>query len=114
MRRKIFDEIRGFDEKNFAIAFNDVDIGLRLRQARYSIVWSPYAQLFRHESASLGLASAKGSRDQFRAESSNLKRIWAKAIACDPFYNPNLTDTGADFTPATPPRVVKPWKAFID
>jgi len=114
MRRRVFDEIGGFDEKNFAIAFNDVDIGLRLRQAHYSIVWSPYAQLFHHESASLGLPSAKGRRDQFRAESSNLKRIWAKAIAHDPFYNPNLTDTGGDFTPATPPRVAKPWRAFID
>jgi glycosyltransferase involved in cell wall biosynthesis len=113
MRREIFLEVDGFDEKNFAIAFNDVDIGLRLRQAGYSIVWSPYAQLFHHESASLGLPSDEGRRNQFLAESSNFKRIWANAIAHDPFYNPNLTNTGGDFTPATPPRVVKPWTAFI-
>ena len=63
MRREVFLEMGGFDEKNFAIAFNDVDIGLRLRQAGYSIVWSPYAQLFHHESASLGLPSGEGRRE---------------------------------------------------
>jgi glycosyltransferase involved in cell wall biosynthesis len=114
MRREVFLEVGGFDEKNFAITFNDVDIGLRLRQARHSIVWSPYAQLFRHESRSLGLPSGEERRNQFLAESSNFKRIWAKAIAHDPFYNPNLTNTGGDFTPATPPRVVKPWTAFLN
>jgi GT2 family glycosyltransferase len=114
IRREVFFEVGGFDEKNFAIAFNDVDIGLRLRQTGYSIVWSPYAQLFHHESASLGLPSGEGRRNQFLAESSNFKRIWAKAIAHDPFYNPNLTDTGGDFTPAIPPRVVKPWTGFIN
>ena len=113
MRREVFLEVGGFDEKNFAIAFNDVDIGLRLRQAGYSIVWSPYAQLFHYESASLGLPSGEGRRKQFLAESSNFKRIWANAIAHDPFYNPNLTNTGGEFTPATPPRVVKPWTAFV-
>jgi GT2 family glycosyltransferase len=113
MRREVFLEVGGFDEKNFAIAFNDVDIGLRLRQAGYSIVWSPYAQLFHHESASLGLPSGEGRRKQFLAESSNFKRIWANTIAHDPFYNPNLTNTGGDFTPATPPRVAKPWTPFI-
>jgi GT2 family glycosyltransferase len=114
MRREVFLELGGFDENNFAIAFNDVDIGLRLLRPRYSIVWSPYAQLFHHESASLGLPSGEGRRDQFLAESRNFERIWAKAIAHDPFYNPNLTDTGGDFTPATPPRAVKPWAAFIN
>jgi GT2 family glycosyltransferase len=114
MRREVFLEVGGFDEKNFAIAFNDVDIGLRLWRARYSIVWSPYAQLFHHESASLGSPSGEERRNQFLAESSNFKRIWAKAIAHDPFYNPNLTNMGGDFTPAIPPRVVKPWTVFIN
>jgi O-antigen biosynthesis protein len=113
MRREVFLEMGGFDEKNFAIAFNDVDIGLRLRQAGYSIVWSPYAQLFHHESASLGLPSGEGRRRQFLAEANNFRRIWANAIVHDPFYNPNLTNTGGDFTPAIPPRAIKPWAAAM-
>jgi len=77
-------------------------------------VWSPYAQLFRHETKSLGVSSNEDHGNQFLAESSNFKRIWATAIVHDPFYNPNLTNTRGDFTPATPPRVVKPWTAFLD
>lgn len=112
MRREVFEEIRGFDEKSFAVAFNDVDIGLRLRQARYSVVWTPYAQLFHHESASLGLPSGDERRAQFLEEASNFKSIWADVIKNDPFYNPNLTITGGDFSPAVPPRAPKPWIRF--
>lgn len=109
MRREVFLEVQGFDEKNFAVAFNDVDIGLRLRQAGHAIVWTPYAQLFHHESASLGLPSGEERRNQFFEECSNFKRIWADVIANDPFYNPNLTITGGDFAPAVPPRAARPW-----
>jgi len=112
MRREVFLQVGGFDDQNFAIAFNDLDIGLRLRQARYSIVWTPHAQLFHHESASLGLPSDEGRRGRFLAESNNFKRIWAGTIAHDPFYNPNLTNIGAPFALAIPPRVVKPWTVF--
>jgi O-antigen biosynthesis protein len=112
MRREVFLQVGGFDDQHFAIAFNDLDIGLRLRQARYSIVWTPYAQLFHHESTSLGLPSGEGRRDRFREESNNFKRIWAGTIAHDPFYNPNLTITGGTFALAIPPRIVKPWTVF--
>src|SRR5207302_881351 len=54
MRRDVFLSIGGFDDANFAVAYNDVDIGLRLREAGYSVVWTPYAELFHLESASLG------------------------------------------------------------
>ena len=109
MRREVFLQIKGFDEENSAIAFNDVDIGLRLCTAGFSVVWSPHAQLYHHESASLGLPTGDDRRLQFFTECSNFKRIWAEVIENDPFYNPNLTITGGDFTPANPPRAVKPW-----
>jgi GT2 family glycosyltransferase len=113
MRREVFTEVQGFDEQHFAIAFNDVDICLRVGQAGYSIVWSAHAELFHHESASLGQPSTAERRSQFEMESSNFRRIWAKPIANDPFYNPNLTITGGDFSP-TEPRVTKPWMKIID
>ena len=113
MRREVFLEVKGFDEKNFAIAFNDVDIGLRVRQAQYSVVWTPYAELFHHESASLGLPLGDARRNQFLEECSNFRRIWGTVIANDPFYNPNLTITGGDFAPAIPPRAPKPWLTFV-
>ncbi|WP_076998650.1 glycosyltransferase family 2 protein [Variovorax sp. KK3] len=112
MRRAVFDEVHGFDEEHFAIAFNDVDIGLRLGRAGYAVVWTPHAQLFHYESASLGLPSGEERRAQFLEECANFKRIWADVIANDPFYNPNLTITGGDFSPAVPPRAAKPWLRF--
>ena len=46
-------QVGGFDE-NLAVTFNDVDFCLRLREAGYWIVWTPYAELIHHESASRG------------------------------------------------------------
>jgi len=109
MRKEAFDAVGGFDETNFAVAFNDVDIGLRLREAGYSVVWTPYAELVHHESATLGLPSGSVRRARFEKECANLRRRWAAVIADDPFYNPNLTLEGGDFSLSFPPRVERPW-----
>lgn len=111
MRREVFLQIGGFDEVNFAVAFNDVDLGLRLGKAGYANVWTPRALLYHHESASLGLPTNEHRRRQFLEECENFRRIWADAIRNDPFYNLNLTVTGGDFRPSFPPRVRKPWLA---
>ena len=52
-RRRVFDEVGGFDER-FPIDFNDVDYCLRLGRAGYRVVFTPWAQLYHHESASFG------------------------------------------------------------
>jgi GT2 family glycosyltransferase len=109
-RREVFLAVGGFDEKNFGIAFNDVDLGLRLGRAGYAVVWTPHAELYHHESASLGPPTSPERRRQFEAECQALRRIWAEAVRDDPCYNPNLTITGGDFAPAFPPRAVKPWR----
>jgi GT2 family glycosyltransferase len=111
MRRAVFDEVGGFDERDFAVAFNDVDLCLRLREAGYAIVWTPYAELFHHESASLGSAQGEARRERFERECGNLRTRWGGAMRHDPFYNPNLTLSGGDFSPAFPPRVQKPWRS---
>ena len=111
MRREVFLGVGGFDEEHFAIAFNDVDLCLRLRRAGFAIVWTPYAELFHHESATLGPSGSPGRREQFERECRNLRTIWAGTLLHDPFYNPNLTIAGGDFSPALPPRVAKPWRA---
>jgi GT2 family glycosyltransferase len=109
MRREVFLGVGGFDEQNFAVAFNDVDLCMRLRRAGYAIVWTPYAELYHHESASLGSAQSSQRQEQFDRESRTLRTLWAGAMLHDPFYNPNLTITGGDFSPAFPPRTTKPW-----
>ena len=68
MRRSCFDEIGGFDAENLAVAFNDVDLCLKLREAGYDIVWTPYAELFHLESASRGSDMAPEKAERFARE----------------------------------------------
>jgi GT2 family glycosyltransferase len=53
MRREVFDRVGGFDER-LRVAFNDVDLCLRLRKYGYRIIYQPLAELVHHESASRG------------------------------------------------------------
>ena len=114
MRRNVFLRAGGFNERDFAIAFNDVDLGLRLNRAGLAVVFTPHAELFHHESASLGPVTDERRRRQFEEECTNLRRCWPEAVAQDPFYNPNLTISGGDWSVAVPPRVTKPWQAPRD
>ena len=89
-RRAVFDQVGGFDE-TFPIDFNDVDYCLRVRRAGYRIVYTPYARLFHHESASFG------ARQQDPEGIAEMKRRWANEIERDPYYNPNLTREFPDY-----------------
>ncbi len=110
MRRAVFEEVGGFDEENLAIAYNDVDLCLRIQEKGYRILWTPYAELYHHESASLGSPEAPERRKQFLKESEYIKTRWKNVIEQDPFYNQNLTLRGGDFSLAFPPRLRKPWQ----
>ncbi len=89
-RRAVFDEAGDFDEA-FPIDFNDVDFCLRVRRAAYRIVWTPYARLFHHESASFG------PRAQDPAGIEEMRRRWGRVLDADPYYNPNLSRDHPDF-----------------
>ena len=89
-RRDVFLEVGGFDER-FRVDFNDVDYCLRVRQAGYRIVFTPYAQLYHHESASFG------PRVQDDAGAAEMRRRWGAVLDADPYYNPNLTRDYPDY-----------------
>ena len=89
-RREIFNEVGGFDEA-FPTDFNDVDYCLRVRQAGYRIVYTPYAQLYHHESASFG------ARQQDPLGAEEMRRRWGRVLEKDPYYNPNLTRDYPDY-----------------
>ena len=89
-RRTVFDQSGGFDEA-FPIDFNDVDFCLKVRRAGYRIVWTPYARLIHHESASFG------HRMQDPAGIEAMRRRWGAVLDADPYYNPNLTRNHPDF-----------------
>jgi glycosyltransferase involved in cell wall biosynthesis len=108
MRRSIFDEIKGFDQ-DLEVAFNDVDLCLRVGAAGYQVIYHPYAQLYHHESASRGYENTPEKFVRFESEIEKMKQRWGDALRVDPFYNPNLTLLSEDFAFAFPPRLKKPW-----
>jgi GT2 family glycosyltransferase len=111
MRRSCFDEIGGFDAENLAVAFNDVDLCLKLREAGYDIVWTPYAEMFHLESASRGSDMAPEKAERFTREVMHMRSRWKGVLENDPCYSPNLTLTTEDFAFAVPSRAKKPWLA---
>jgi GT2 family glycosyltransferase len=109
VRREVYLKLGAFDE-NLAVTFNDIDFCLRLREAGYQIVWSPYAELIHHESASRGFDDSTPKQTRFLAEVDYMNSKWDGLLQRDPFYNPNLS-LGQDlFTLAFPPRTTKPWR----
>lgn len=109
LRRALFEAVGGFDAEAFGIAYNDVDLCLRLGERGYRSVWTPYAELYHHESASLGDPNSDKRREQFKREADAFRNRWAKVIAHDPAYNPNLTRTSGKFSLAPVPELSRPW-----
>ncbi|MCF3652114.1 glycosyltransferase [Synoicihabitans lomoniglobus] len=104
IRRAVFEEVGGFDADKLAVAFNDIDFCLRVRAAGYWNVWTPFAELYHHESASRGVEDSPDKLDRFAGEIAVMRQRWARTLDRDPAYNPNLTGLYEDFTLATPPR----------
>ncbi|MDN8010996.1 MULTISPECIES: glycosyltransferase family 2 protein [Burkholderia] len=90
IRRSIYDEVHGLDEE-LAVAFNDVDFCIRVRNAGYRNVWTPYAELYHHESATRGSDLSPEKARRFAREIRFMEQRWGAALFNDPAYNPNLT-----------------------
>jgi O-antigen biosynthesis protein len=101
--KKVFDEVGGLDE-TLGVAFNDIDFCLRIQRAGYRNVWTPFAELYHHESLSRGYEDTPEKRARFQAEVLFMKQRWSAELGRDPAYNPNLTLTGNAFDLAYPPR----------
>jgi GT2 family glycosyltransferase len=103
VRREVFRQVGGLDT-SLQVAFNDIDFCLRLRQAGYANVWTPFAELYHHESASRGQDTTPQKRARFAQEVALMRQRWGAQLEYDPAYNPNLTLAGEPFTLAFPPR----------
>ena len=89
--REKFLAVRGFDETDFPVAFNDVDLCLKLNARGWQSFYEPAATLIHHESKSRGNDSAKANRKRFEGELAALKRKWATDCECDPYHHPHLS-----------------------
>ena len=114
VKTSVWDEMGGLDEA-FAVAFNDVDFCLRVREAGYRIVWTPYAQLTHYESKSRGgdeKDPVKARR--FASEQQRLYDVHGKAnILDDPYYNSNLTRDREDFSESDDLRSLKEGRVSV-
>lgn len=107
--KKVFDQVGGLDEVNLPVAFNDVDLCIKIRRAGYRLVWTPHAELYHRESASRGSDLAPQNAARFAREKAYIMKAWESELAIDPFYNPNLSLDAEDFRLASPPRIGRPW-----
>lgn len=90
IKREIFDKVQGLDEK-FAVAFNDIDLCLKVRKEDYLVVYTPYAKLHHFESKSRGAENTKEKKMRFAKEIDLFKDNWAEILEKgDPYYNKNL------------------------
>jgi glycosyltransferase involved in cell wall biosynthesis len=97
--REKYDAINGFDEVNFKIAYNDVDFCLRLRERGLLNVFTPYAELYHHESISRGYEDTEEKQQRFSDEKQQLRERHADILERgDPYYNPNLTHDDENYS----------------
>ncbi len=90
VEREAFDKAGGFDEK-LQVAFNDIDLCLRIRSLGKLVVYNPYAELFHYESKSRGSDDTPEKMERFNRETAYFEERWKKVLADgDPYYNRNF------------------------
>jgi GT2 family glycosyltransferase len=105
IRKSIFESLGGLNETDLTVSFNDIDFCIRVREAGYRNIWTPYAELYHHESATRGYEDTPEKQARFGKESIYLRQRWGDLLLNDPAYSPNLTLDHEDFSLAWPPRL---------
>ena len=82
IRKEVFEEAGGFDQKNLPDTYNDIDLCLRLGELGYRIVYTPYAELRHH---------GPDARTPSFSESCYMRERWGEILDDDPYYNPHFS-----------------------
>ena len=90
MKKADFDAVGGFEEA-FTVAFNDVDLCLKVQALGRDNVWLHEAELYHFESQTRGYDDKGKKKKRFEQEKVMMEEKWGPLIENDPFYNPNLT-----------------------
>ena len=97
VKKAVFEQVGGLEE-SFQISLNDVDFCLKLRELGYLNVWTPFAELYHHESISRGLDDKGEKAERYNKESEAFRTKWKEVLEQgDPYYNPNFTLDRSDF-----------------
>lgn len=98
MPKRVFEEVHGFTEE-LAVAFNDIDLCMKVREKGYLIVYNPFAELYHYESKSRGLENTPEKQSRFSREIQYFRKKWPEILKDgDPYYNPNLSMVTQDFS----------------
>ena len=97
VRSEVFWQVSGFDETQFAVAFNDIDLCLKVGKAGYRVLYTPHAVLHHHEAFSKTTKDLIPHPDEVAA----MRSKWSTVIGHDPYYSPNLSRNDENYTPRT-------------
>jgi GT2 family glycosyltransferase len=98
IKKSIYNEINGMDEVKFKVAYNDVDFCLRVLEKGYLNIFTPFAEMYHHESISRGYETTPEKIARFQTEKDALFARHKEILTSgDPYYNPNLTLDREDF-----------------
>ncbi len=104
VRRSVFKAVGGLDEKGLPVAFNDVDLCLKVRAAGYKVIYTPDFLAVHHESLSRGDDERPAQERRFFHENQFMKERWGDVLLTDPFYNKNFSLERGPFTELRPPE----------
>jgi len=97
MRKEVFEEVGGLTEE-LAVAFNDIDLCMKIRAKGYRVVYNAYSTWHHYESKSRGLEDTPEKVRRFNGEIATFASYWQSILdAGDPYYNKNLTLRKANF-----------------
>ena len=95
IKKSIYEEVGGLSEE-FVVAYNDVDLCMKVRQKGYLIVLNPFAELYHYESKSRGMENTEEKVNRFIKEVEMFKDKWGDNLV-DPYYNVNFSKESARF-----------------
>lgn len=96
-RREVFEQVDGFEE-DLPIAFNDIDLCLKILQKGYRNIYLPHVVLYHYESKSRGYEDTPEKQARFTRDKAYILTKWKNIITHDPCYNPNLTREREDYS----------------
>lgn len=111
VRREAFLAVGGFDETGLRVAYNDVDLCLKLRASGLHNLVTPHAELLHKESATRGDDMSPAHRERWLTERQIMRERWGEALLNDPYYSPLLSLNPPIRILAAAPRRLAPWRA---
>lgn len=97
VRKKLYEEVGGLEEEHLTVAFNDVDFCIKILQKGYRNLWTPYAELYHHESISRGANDTPQKKERAAKEVAYMRDKWLSQLQEDKMYNHNLTKKNENF-----------------